>query len=179
MHPSSCDLESPFSPPQRWGSSDDAQLVHRYIIGEGETRSASGEVTTGRRRRESTSGLGRELTQLDSDRLGFLLLAEWDEYNSYDEDTSSRLRYSTECKVAVNNRVVAKDTEQDLVSVPAAHWHLYLKPKVEKLLNKKLAHNRHLEFGDTSVVVSVNDRSQRDLTKRFDDMDVDWSVIER
>jgi hypothetical protein len=46
-------------------------------------------------------------------------------------------------------------------------------------LSKKVAHNRHVEFNDTSVVVSVNDRSQRDLTKRFDNMDVDWSVIER
>jgi hypothetical protein len=36
-----------------------------------------------------------------------------------------------------------------------------------------------VEFDDTSVVMSVNDRSQRDLTRRFDNMDVDWSVIER
>jgi hypothetical protein len=81
--------------------------------------------------------------------------------------------------VVVNNKVVAKDTEQDLVLVPTAHWYLCLKPKVEKLLSKKVAHNRHVEFNDTSVVVSVNDRSQRDLTKRFDNMDVDWFVIER
>jgi hypothetical protein len=46
-------------------------------------------------------------------------------------------------------------------------------------LSKKVAHNRHVEFDDTSVVVSVNDPSQRDLIKRFDDIDVDWSVIER
>jgi hypothetical protein len=56
---------------------------------------------------------------------------------------------------------------------------LCLKPKVEELLGKKLAHNRHVEFDDTSVVVSVNDRSQRDLIKRFDTMDINWSVIER
>jgi hypothetical protein len=74
---------------------------------------------------------------------------------------------------------IAKDTEQDLVLVPSAHWHLCLKPKVEKLLSKKVAHSRHVEFDDTSVVVSLNDRSQRDLTKRFDNMDVDWSIIER
>ncbi|KAF2820762.1 hypothetical protein CC86DRAFT_303961, partial [Ophiobolus disseminans] len=111
--------------------------------------------------------------------LGFLPLAEWDEYNSYEEVTPSRLRYSIEWKVAVNNRVVAKDTEQDIVLVPAAYWHMYLKPKVEKLSNKKVAQNRHVEYDDTSVVVSVNDRSERDLTKRFDNMDIDWSVVEK
>jgi hypothetical protein len=75
--------------------------------------------------------------------------------------------------VVVNNKVVAKNTKQDLVLVPSAHWHLCLKPKVEKLLSKKVAHNRHVEFNNTSVVVSVNDRSQRNLTKRFDNIDVD------
>lgn len=54
-----------------------------------------------------------------------------------------------------------------------------LQSKVEKLLDKKLLHDRHVKFDDTSVIASVNDRSERDLTKRFDDMDIDWSVVER
>jgi hypothetical protein len=32
---------------------------------------------------------------------------------------------------------------------------------------------------DTTVVVSVTERSERDLTKRFDDTSIDWAVIER
>jgi hypothetical protein len=95
------------------------------------------------------------------------------------KETPSCLQYSIEWKVVVNNKVVAKDTEQDLVLVSSAHWHLCLKLKVEKLLSKKVAHSRHVEFDDTSVVVSVNDRSQRDLTKQFNSIDVDWLVIER
>jgi hypothetical protein len=49
-------------------------------------------------------------------------LAEWDEYNSYDEDTPSRLRYTIECKMTVNNKVISKDTEQDIVLAPAVYW---------------------------------------------------------
>ena len=48
-----------------------------------------------------------------------------------------------------------------------------------KLLGKKLPHGRHVKCDDTSVVASVNNRLERDLTKRFDDMDIDWSVVER
>lgn len=72
----------------------------------------------------------------------------------------------------MNNRVVSKDTEQDLVLVPTAYWHMILKPKLEKLLRKKLAQNRHVQCDDTNVVVSVTDRSERDLIKRFDDIDI-------
>ncbi|KAF2993761.1 hypothetical protein E8E13_001709 [Curvularia kusanoi] len=89
------------------------------------------------------------------------------------------VQYSIEWKVTVNNRVVARDTEQDIILVPAAYWHMYLKPEVEKLSSKKVAHNRHVEYDDTGVVVSVNDRSERDLTKRFDNMNIDWSVVEK
>jgi hypothetical protein len=136
-------------------------------------------TATSRTTRGGAADARRDPTPLDSNRLGFLPLAEWDEYNSYEEATPSRLRYSIEWKVAVNNRVVTKDTEQDIVLVPAAYWHMYLKPKVEKLLSKKVAHNRHVEYDDTGVVVSVNDRSERDLIKRFDNIDIDWSVVEK
>jgi hypothetical protein len=171
--------DTPFSSAQRWGSFDNAQAVEDYSMAPQRTLYTSSNTATGRALRDCTAETGSEPRQLGCDTLGFLALDEWDEYNSYDEDTPSRLRYSIEWKVVVNNRVVAKDTEQDLVLVPSAHWYLCLKPKVEKLLSKKVLHNRHVEFDDTSVVVSVNDRSQRDLTKRFDNMDVDWSVIER
>jgi hypothetical protein len=56
---------------------------------------------------------------------------------------------------------------------------MYLKPNMEKLSSKKVAHNRHVEYDDTDVVVSVNDNSERYLTKRFDNMDIDWSVKEK
>ena len=136
-------------------------------------------VAAGRTVRRRTVEDGHETTESDPNKLSFLPLAEWDEYNSYDEDIPSWLRYSIEWKVVVNNKVLAKDTEQDVVLAPAAYWCFCLKAKVEKLLSRKLPHGRHVKCDDTSVVATVNDRSERDLTKRFDDMDVEWSVVER
>lgn len=178
MSSSSCEPDSPFGSTQQWETFDNSQAIdecNRPLMG---SPRVSQRTATSRATRRGAAEASRDPTPLDSNRLGFLPLAEWDEYNSYEEDTPSRLRYSIEWKVAVNNKVVAKDTEQDLVLAPAAYWHMYLKPKVEKLSSRKVAHNRHVEYDDTGVVVSVNDRSERDLTKRFDNMDIDWSVVE-
>ncbi|KAF2022548.1 hypothetical protein EK21DRAFT_119643 [Setomelanomma holmii] len=128
--------------------------------------------------RTAAPGTPRE-SHPHTDGLGFLPLDEWDEHNSYDEDVPSRLRYTVEWKVMVNNKVIAKETEQDVVLAPAAYWHMYLNAKVERLVSRKLPPHRNVEYDDTNVVVSVNDRSERDVTKQFDSMDIDWSAIAR
>lgn len=79
--------------------------------------------------------------------------------------------------MSVNKKVISRDT-QDVVLAPIAYWHESLKPNLNELLRRKGAQNRHIRCDDTTVVVSVNDRSERDLTKRFNDTNIDWSVIE-
>ena len=54
---------------------------------------------------------------------------------------------------------------------------MVLQPKLEKLLQKKLGPNRHVRCDDTEVKVSISDRTQRDLVKRFDDLDISWPII--
>ncbi|KAK3937229.1 hypothetical protein QBC46DRAFT_366383 [Diplogelasinospora grovesii] len=53
-----------------------------------------------------------------------------------------------------------------------------LKSKLHKLLEKKTPRGKCYEPDETNIVVSVTDRSQRDLAKRFDELDIDWSVVE-
>ena len=121
----------------------------------------------------------RATSRPPADGLDFLSLDEWDEHNSYDEDIPTRLRYTVEWKVMVNNKVIAKETEQDVVLAPAAYWHMCLHTKVQRLVSRKLPPGRNVEYDDTNVVVSVNDRSERDVTKQFDTMDIDWSATAR
>jgi hypothetical protein len=175
--PSEADLSC--DPTQYFDTPSDIQSIEARWIAALDTPSVPDYVAAARMVRHHTVEDGHDATESDPNKLGFLPLAEWDEYNSYDEDTPSRLRYSIKWKVAVNNKVLAKDTEQDVVLAPAAYWLFCLKAKVEKLLSRKLPHGRQVKCDDTSVVASVNDRSERDLTKRFDDMDIEWSVVER
>jgi hypothetical protein len=79
-------------------------------------------------------------------------------------------------EVAINNKMLSKDMEQDVVPAHAAYWRFCREAKMEKLLSRKLPHDRHVKCDDTNVVASVNDPSERDLTKRFDDIDIEWSV---
>jgi hypothetical protein len=62
---------------------------------------------------------------------------------------------------------------------PTFYWPLFLRPKLEKLLCKKLPSNKRVRPDDTNVVISVTDRSERDLTKRFDETDIEWPVVEK
>jgi hypothetical protein len=131
-----------------------------------------------------TDDLGRDACSVGrvrphSGKLELLSLDEWNENETYDEEPPTCLHYSIEWKVTLNNKVLAKDTEPDLVLAPRFYWSLFLRDKLEKLLQKKLPPSKRVACEDTNVVVSVTERSKRDLTKRFDEKDVDWFLVER
>jgi hypothetical protein len=81
--------------------------------------------------------------------------------------------------VLVNNKKISDDTEENLVLAPTAYWHKILKPKLDRVLQRKVAQNKSIRCDDTSIVAAVVPRTQHKLTKRFDAIDIDWSVIEK
>jgi hypothetical protein len=100
----------------------------------------------------------------------------WDSDRTYDDDPPIYIHYSIEWKVTLNNRAIMRpDTEQDIILAPAAYWQHFLHPKLDDFWRKK---NRSVRSEDTNVVVSVTQRKERDLTKRFDDTSIDWAVVE-
>ena len=60
------------------------------------------------------------------DKLTLRQLPDWDGERTYDEDSPSytNIHYTIERKVTVNKRAIQKDTEQDVVLVPASYWRL-------------------------------------------------------
>ena len=55
--------------------------------------------------------------QTQASKLSFCQYSDWDSERVYDEDPPSYIHYSIEWKVAVNKRMISKDTEQDVVLV--------------------------------------------------------------
>lgn len=75
--------------------------------------------------------------------------------------------------------MIAKDTEQDVALALGPYWSMFLQPKLDALLSKKINNGKRIKPDDSNVLVSVNERSERDLIRRFDEVQVDWSVVEK
>ncbi|KAJ5543730.1 hypothetical protein N7513_007238 [Penicillium frequentans] len=103
---------------------------------------------------------------------------EVDDGGTQEEQRFNYIHCQIEWRVKLNNRVVAKDTEQDLALPPSSYWER-IEDTARDVLRRKIAHNRRVRLDDTNVVVSVNERSQSDLIKRFEGTNVDWTTMTR
>ncbi|KAJ5647181.1 hypothetical protein N7490_003553 [Penicillium lividum] len=113
-----------------------------------------------------------------SDKLPLLGLDEWQAGMVYDEQPPTCIHYSIEWKVALNKRVVSDDTEPNQVLAPSAYWEKFLKSKLGRVVGQKFSPDQRVRSDDTAITVTVNDRSERKLTKRFEKTNIDWSSVE-
>lgn len=80
--------------------------------------------------------------------------------------------------------MITNDTEQGLTLAPGSHWQWLLKPKLERLVAQKFSGTQRVRPDDTTITdettitVAMNDRSEHNLTKRFEKSDIDWSSVE-
>ena len=112
-----------------------------------------------------------------SDHLGFLEDTELDPQGIHNGGATESIKSLIEWKVTLNNRFLARDTEQDLVFKPSHYWQ-QIKEKAERIVQRKKSRNQRVRSDNTIVTVAVNERSQRDLTKHFEGTDINWTPIE-
>ncbi|EPS32153.1 hypothetical protein PDE_07113 [Penicillium oxalicum 114-2] len=116
------------------------------------------------------------LHQHSSDQQGFDPVVERADRSAWDKQSPDRIHYQIEWRVKLNNRVVVKDTKQDLTQPPSSYWE-QIKEDACNILRRKTARGRRVRLDDTDMVLSVN--SQRDIDKHFEGTSVDWTVVEK
>jgi hypothetical protein len=103
-----------------------------------------------------------------------LMLHEWD---GTTEPSSDTLRYTVEWKAVLNTKRIGMYTEENVFLTLGAFWDAALHEKIDEALSREFAPQDRPEPCNTVVVVSVNKRAERDITKEFLGLDVDWSII--
>jgi hypothetical protein len=77
----------------------------------------------------------------------------------------------------LNTKRIGMDTKENVFLTLGAFWDAVLRGKIDEALSREFAPQDRPEACNTVVVVSVNKRAERDITKEFLGLDVDWSVI--
>jgi len=116
------------------------------------------------------------LNQNASGQLSFDPVVQRTGGNAWDEQFSDCIYYQIEWRVKLNNRVVVKDTKQDLTQPPRSFWE-QIKEEASNILRRKIPRGRRVRLDDTNMVLSVN--SQRDIDKHFEGTNVDWTAVEK
>ncbi|KAH7114710.1 hypothetical protein B0J13DRAFT_533533 [Dactylonectria estremocensis] len=114
--------------------------------------------------------------RLPENTLLFVPYDDWTPDESYVEHPPTCIRYVLEWKFTFNNRSIAKQTEEDLVVAPSDFWNEELLAKIEEIAKTT---SKPCKADSTIIVMSVNDRSESDITKSFKELQIKWSIVER
>jgi hypothetical protein len=102
--------------------------------------------------------------------LPFVPYADWVPDQSYDELPPSCMHYIMEWKLTLNRRLVAKQTEDDLIVAPSDFWNEELSSKIADIVKST---GKSCKADATTIAISVNDCSEHDITKRFEKLEID------
>ncbi|KAI1012467.1 hypothetical protein LB504_013142 [Fusarium proliferatum] len=119
-------------------------------------------------------------TPFQDRRLPMLGLGDWDPNFRDDDDDPTCIHYDIEWKLQLKKGRLSKlveITEENLTLAPGAYWDKYLSVDLAATVKDKLPEPRY-ESDETTVIVSVEKRSERNMRKRFDGLVVDWKTIE-
>ena len=117
-------------------------------------------------------------------KLRLLRWNEWDEHRAYDEDPPICIRYALEVNVTAkkqgkrNKNVILRETEPLVVLAPSVYWEQILHKKVKRSIKRKFPSVTPPRPEDSTVIVSVTSRSEQELVKPFDGLNIQWSVID-
>jgi len=96
--------------------------------------------------------------------------ADWVLDQSYDQLPPSCVYYIMEWKLTLNRRLVAKQTEDDLVVALSDFWNEELSSKIADIVKST---GKPCEADAMTIAISVNDRLEHDITKRFERLEID------
>ncbi|EXL64494.1 hypothetical protein FOPG_19244 [Fusarium oxysporum f. sp. conglutinans race 2 54008] len=118
----------------------------------------------------------------DDDLLGVthFCFINWDPNFRADGDNPACVHYDIEWKLQLKKGRLSKlveITEENLTLAPGAYWDKFLSVELAAIVKDKLPEPRY-EPDETTVAVSVEKRSERNMRKQFDGLDVDWTTIE-
>lgn len=116
----------------------------------------------------------------DKRKLPLLQLSNWDSDFEDDETDPTCIHYDIEWKLQLKKgrlSKLAEITEEDLTLAPNAYWDRFLSAKLDKMVASKVPSPEH-EPVETTVVISVNKRSERNLRKQFLGLSIQWKAIE-
>ena len=107
-------------------------------------------------------------------RLPLLRLDEWDPEGEYDEDPPTCVHYSVDWTVMLDHQQISQNSERYVVHKPGSFWQVVLRPRLEKVVEKKMSHVRVFE---TNVVVNVTARGVHNFANEFEGLDINWRDV--
>jgi hypothetical protein len=131
-------------------------------------------VVPSRRPNETPQALS-QCRSSHQEKLSFLEEKDWDPQKTYDD----RFHYLIEWKLRLNRKAVTTQSEPNVAVSLGCYWRLVLRNRLRQAVCRQFSDSQRVRHNDTTVAVSVTERSERYLTMEFDGTEIDWVVADK